>query len=390
MKTYRISAKIRESYNVFQVKASERDSFVSLSVELFEYLKSVPNIPFRIFFRVNDEMIEFITPQNFNADRIEQIIMARNKAYDNLDICVLRKDYPIFEGMIEGVRLKKIQQLLEREPDLDQNTLVLFSNLSQASQLIVRGGITQEVARRAEAAIASMIDGLMDCEIAIGTLSRMIIADPTLYDHSASVAMITGALCHGPLKKTKKDARHIASSGLYHDVGKTCVPYGILNKPGLFTAEEYELVKTHTTLGYDELRRVIDSGSINLSEETAIVALEHHEKFCGHGYPQQKYGRREEHDEGIHEFARIVAIADVYSALLMKRVYKEAYDASKALAIMDQDADSDFDPDIWKSFRGLVDRSIQAYDDSHPYVQRRGRILILDNENGRLKIKQSG
>jgi HD-GYP domain-containing protein (c-di-GMP phosphodiesterase class II) len=83
-------------------------------------------------------------------------------------------------------------------------------------------------------------------------------------------------------------------------------------------------MKSHTTLGYEELMQAIEKGA-PIDEEIAIVALEHHEKFCGGGYPTGKCGRLEEKADGIHYLARIVSIADVYSALLMKRVYKEAF-----------------------------------------------------------------
>ncbi len=109
------------------------------------------------------------------------------------------------------------------------------------------------------------------------------------------------------------------------------------------------MIKNHTSLGYDELKKAIANGA-PIEENVAIVALEHHEKFKGGGYPMGKTGRLEEKDNGIHEYARIVTIADVYSALLMKRVYKEAVSHQEALAIIREGAGSQFDPAVIEAF----------------------------------------
>ncbi len=383
---YAISKSVREKFKVVTITEADLKRFSNLSLELFSYLKEVKTIDFRIFFRVDLEVIEFITPKNFASDLVDAIISARNKEYSNLDICVERKDYPKFEQLVQNIRQKKIESLLKKDPNLDRKTIEVFGDLSQASQMIVRGGINKTVAQKAQIAANRLIDNLMDSEIAVGTLSRMILADETLYDHSAAVAMIAAIIARNLLGKSKEESEKIARAGLYHDVGKTCVPGHILNKPGKFTPEEFEIIKNHTTLGYDELKKAMASGA-PIEELVALVALEHHEKFKGGGYPLGKTGRSEEKEHGIHEYARIVTIADVYSALLMKRVYKEAYDQEKSLTLMRSFAPNDYDPMIWDKFEKSVTQSIDYYAAIEKVSDRdRSRIIVINDDGTRTTI----
>ena len=387
---YVIAKAVREKFRVFPITEADLKRFSNVSVELFGYLKEVKQIDFKIYFRVDFEMLEFITPKNFSMTQVDMILSAKNKDYANLEICVERKDFPRFALLIQEIRDKKIDRLLQQNSTLDRKTLINFADLSAASQMIVRGGINRSVAARAKEAAGRLIDDLMDSHVAMGTLSRMILADETLYDHSASVAMIAGIISRQMLGKSKEFSEKVARAGLYHDVGKTCVPGEILNKPGKFTPEEFEIIKTHTTLGYEELQKAMAAGA-PIEEDVASVALEHHEKFKGGGYPLGKIGRREEAANGIHEFARIVTIADIYSALLMKRVYKEAYDQEQSLAIMRSMAPNDYDPMIWEVFEKTVTSSVELYaakDKELASTESKGRILMRD-EYGRLKDMQN-
>ena len=275
---------------------------------------------------------------------------------------------------------------MEKEPTLDRKVLEVFGNLSNASQLVVRGGINKEVAKSIEASAAYLVDNLFDSQTAVATLSRMVIHDPTLYDHSASVAMLSGLISMQHLDRnlSKKEAAIVAQCGLYHDVGKTCVPSHILNKPGKFTDDEFKSMKDHAVFGETELLSVIQQGA-PIHEAAVRVAGEHHERWNGKGYPRGHCGElNDSNPNGIHLYTRIVTIADVYSALLMKRVYKEAFEPHDALIIMQKCAATDFDPIIFPKFVHSVVKSLNEADKA----RGKGRILYMD-ENGQLRDSKS-
>ena len=378
-KVFQIRDETRKRCKVFPVDEKTRKKFQPISMELFHFLFGVPTIGFSVFFRVGTEMIEFMRKEELSNELLEQIRDALAHEGADVEVSILRVDYPRFTELMQNMRQKKIEILMERNPELDRKVLDVFSNLSNASQMVVRGGISSDVALRVRAAASFAVSNLMDSELAIGTLSRMVIADPTLYDHSASVAMIASVIASKLMAKPlgAKETETVAQCALYHDVGKTCVPNHILNKPGKYTPEEFDVMKTHTTQGHEELQRCIKEGA-PIQDLAARVTLEHHEKFHGGGYPQGRQGRLEENAEtGIHLFSRIVTIADVYSALLMKRVYKPAYDAQDALKIMAQMA-RDFDPDLYRSFVIAVVKSLNVFQERRKGAK--GRILYFDEE----------
>ena len=337
--------------------------FIPICLELFPYLKETDKIDFSLYFRNGDEIIEFIRPNELSHELLEQMWAASLKPAALVEICLLRSEYKKFEAIIDSVRSKKIKAVLDMDRTLDPQVTEVYSTLSSASQMIVRGGITNHVANQAIAATATLMSTQIDSEVAVGTLSRMINCDSSLYDHSASVAMLSAIIASSflPSPLHKQECEVVAQCGLYHDAGKSCIANHVLNKPGIFTPEEFEIMKTHTHHGYDELQKAINKGA-PIHELSARVALEHHERFTGKGYPHGRKGRLEEDENGIHQYTRIVSIADVYSALLMKRVYKDALTSGEAIKLMKKVADNDFDPLIFDPFYKHVMSSIELFE----------------------------
>jgi len=130
-----------------------------------------------------------------------------------------------------------------------------------------------------------------------------------------------------------------------HDIGKIGIRDAILLKPGKLTPEEFEIMKTHTIIGHDILK---DSPSKFL-QMGGIIALGHHEKYDGSGYP---YGIK---GEEIPIEARIVAVADVFDALVSVRPYKNAWSTQAALEYMASHRGRHFDPDVLDAFMSQID-----------------------------------
>ncbi len=125
-----------------------------------------------------------------------------------------------------------------------------------------------------------------------------------------------------------------------HDLGKVAIPDSILNKPEKLTDEEFEVMKTHTIIGYN----VLKSSDRELLKKAAVIALEHHEKYDGTGYPEGKSGN------DIHIFGRIAALADVFDALSNDRVYRKAWDLNDILQFIKDQSGKQFDPEIIEIF----------------------------------------
>jgi putative two-component system response regulator len=125
-----------------------------------------------------------------------------------------------------------------------------------------------------------------------------------------------------------------------HDIGKLQIPGRIVFKPGKLEPEEWEIMKTHTIAG----ARLLEGSSFDEVEQASQVALCHHEKFDGSGYPNGLVG------DSIPVFARIVAVADVFDALTTKRSYKSAYPIDTSAGIIHEGAGAHFDPAVVEAF----------------------------------------
>jgi putative two-component system response regulator len=126
-----------------------------------------------------------------------------------------------------------------------------------------------------------------------------------------------------------------------HDVGKIGIPDAILRKPGKLDLDEWAVMKTHTTLGADILR----DDANDLLQLASVIAVSHHEKWDGSGYPN---GLSE---DAIPEAGRIVAVADVFDALISSRTYKEAWPVEMAIAYIQDNSGIHFDPAVAASFQ---------------------------------------
>lgn len=139
------------------------------------------------------------------------------------------------------------------------------------------------------------------------------------------------------------EARQIRIAAALHDIGKLKIPADILNKPGKLTALEFEIVKTHTIFGAEMLASVQGV----LGEMARATALYHHEWYDGGGY----WGRRANE---VPRYVPVVSISDVFVALISERPYKAAWPVERALAYIQNQAGTQFDPALVEAFIPLV------------------------------------
>ena len=173
--------------------------------------------------------------------------------------------------------------------------------------------------------------------------------DPTIGVHLDRVRRYADALGRlAGLSEARLAELHYASP--LHDLGKIGMPLELLNKPSGLTAAEMEVIKQHTVIGH----RILDGSSWPVIRCAAQIALSHHECWNGNGYPYGLNGLQ------IPVDARIVAIADVYDALLSPRAYKPAWDDDRVIAEMRKMRAIRFDPDFFDLFVSNLPRIIAS------------------------------
>ncbi len=188
--------------------------------------------------------------------------------------------------------------------------------------------------------------------------------DDMTYVHSLNVSLICSVF-GGWLKLSPEDIRVLTLAGLLHDIGKMLIPREIIAKPDKLTAEEFKIVKTHALKGYQALK----DQSIDIRIKYA--ALMHHERCDGSGYPNGFVS------EQIDDFAKIIAIADVYDAMTSSRRYRNAICPFEVVAEFEKDGFLKFDPGYLMIF---LERMVESY--LHNIVRlsdgREGEVIMIN------------
>ncbi|MBV5263303.1 HD-GYP domain-containing protein [Pinisolibacter aquiterrae] len=158
-------------------------------------------------------------------------------------------------------------------------------------------------------------------------------------DHIARMSRICGILAEG-MGLSVEDRRLVEIAAQMHDVGKVGIPDEILFKPGALSPEERKVMETHTDLGWT----ILEGSKSRLLQMAAEIAVSHHERWDGTGYPKGLAG------EAIPVVGRITALADVFDALMSVRPYKPAWPIEKAIAFVADGSGSHFDPACVEAF----------------------------------------
>lgn len=199
------------------------------------------------------------------------------------------------------------------------NTIMLFTKQKQLTRMV-----SEQVSQREHETL-----------LMVTVLSHIVEArNGESGEHVQNINVITEILLKNLLSKTDRykgiaqDVDVICTASSFHDIGKINIPAELLNKPGKLTAEEYEIMKTHTTIGgdmMDELTKFKDEPLVKYSRQ---ICRWHHERWDGGGYPDGLKG------DDIPIAAQVVSLADVYDALTSDRCYKKAYCHEKSMEMI--------------------------------------------------------
>ncbi|NLK22315.1 MAG: HD-GYP domain-containing protein [Epulopiscium sp.] len=212
-----------------------------------------------------------------------------------------------------------------------------------------------------------MIDILESKSDIFAFLHNLRSGDDYTYTHSVNVSLLCNIFGQW-LGIYGEELKNLTVAGLIHDIGKTKIDTKILNKPGKLTPEEFEEIKKHTIYGF----RMIESQDIH--NDIKMAVLMHHEKYDGTGYP---LGARENQ---INDFAKIVAIADIYDAMTSDRSYRERFCPFKVIETFEQEAYGKLDTKFLLSFLKNI-----AYNYLNCWVRlstgEEGEIMFINSNN---------
>lgn len=204
-------------------------------------------------------------------------------------------------------------------------------------------GLYNEYIDDATNTLSDFVDAVLDQDDLTFNIENLNFHDNIQYNHALSIAVLCIAMAR-ELRLNKKSIFNLAFAAIIHDIGDSQLPTGLLEKPAKLTEEEFEEVKKHTIEGFN----IVSSSSNNISSHIKEGVLSHHERYDGSGYPNGLKGKN------IPFFARIISVADVYSALTSSRPYRSAYQPAEAIEYIMGNAGRQFDPGVVKAFLKVV------------------------------------
>lgn len=237
------------------------------------------------------------------------------------------------------LRSKSISIIKETFKNIESLTNI-SSNISKSKNSLLKQ--QEEYFKSINDIAEELLDNILQNKNILVSLVDIKSMDNYTYQHSVNVAVLSLVLGIA-LKLTKSELIDLCIGALLHDIGKVLIPNEIITKEGPLTFEEFNKIKEHSRSGYDYI-----SKNNSIKSVSKVIALQHHERVDGLGYPDGLNGTK------IHKFAKIVSIADVYDALTSDRCYRRAMCASDALEYIMANVNTLFDFEIVQVFSKII------------------------------------
>lgn len=269
------------------------------------------------------------------VDKTGRILVARKTSLDDYIIDALRKmkitgvyiregEEEVIESNVEASpeTLQKIEQLKKEDRSKIQLTESVRKRVAEGMQFMFSNPRSEGFMDTANSISGELMKAITENDAIAVDIDMLKVSDEYTFKHSVDVASISMIIAKQS-GMSEKDVYQIGVAGLLHDLGKSEIPNEILNKPARLTEEEFALMKKHPVLGYNLLKEKPD-----ITSEVLLGVLQHHEKTDGSGYPLGLNFER------ICPYARIIAVADIYDALVTERPYKKGFSPRDAVEMI--------------------------------------------------------
>lgn len=248
-------------------------------------------------------------------------------------------------------------KIVPDEPLVTLRGVLIYGIIPRVIELVAISFICISITGKLQKLISALVNKnnqlYEEQQIMVGSLSELVETQShETGQHVKRVAAYTEILCRA-MGLSEEETWKISVASMMHDVGKICVPREILHKPGKLTEEEFSEIKKHVDYGY----KLLENSPGEIMWLAAKIAWQHHERYDGKGYQNELSG------EKIDIYARAVAVADVFDALVSKRCYKKSWTPSQAREEILNQSGEQFDPHITKLFDEHFDEFLKVMED---------------------------
>lgn len=248
-------------------------------------------------------------------------------------------------------------KIVPDEPLVTLRGVLIYGIIPRVIELVAISLICISITGKLQKLISALVNKnnqlYEEQQIMVGSLSELVETQShETGQHVKRVAAYTEILCRA-MGLSEEETWKISVASMMHDVGKICVPREILHKPGKLTEEEFSEIKKHVDYGY----KLLENSPGEIMRLAANIAWQHHERYDGKGYQNELSG------ENINIYARAVAVADVFDALVSKRCYKKSWTPTQAREEILNQSGGQFDPHITKLFDEHFDEFLKVMED---------------------------
>ncbi|WP_042222671.1 HD-GYP domain-containing protein [Oceanobacillus manasiensis] len=263
----------------------------------------------------------------------------------------------------------KVDQTIPDKLRIEATNMIkdTFTELQEVG-LSKRSYIIEERSTGLKNVVEKILGEIQQNEKSLSLLADIFVSDNYVFQHSLNVTIYSLAI-GVELNFSKKQLAEIGVGAMLHDIGKMFIDPNILQKPDKLTDEEFEIIKGHTQVGFDYLRK-----HPYIPTVISHCAFQHHERLDGSGYP------RGIQESEIHPYAKVIGIADVFDAVTSSRVYRDAMLPHEGLEILYAGAVNLFDKEMIEAFK----RSVVAYPNGLTIELSDGRIGVVIRQNSNL------
>jgi HD-GYP domain-containing protein (c-di-GMP phosphodiesterase class II) len=324
------------------------NNFFSVSFDLILLDKSIP-YDLYVNSSASEERERFVRIYPKNDDLTSEDLKLFKKKYFQLYVHESQRDNYLrsliqVKGALDSTKTEVIK-----------SSAILYLDKLFDSDKEFTTELLSETIAECKTAVESMVDVIKDYDVSKlqSLIASLSFHDFYTYDHSINVSMYCISLYRAAKPNATNDEIVMAGlGGLLHDIGKIKISTDIINKPEKLSDEEFNIIKTHPTFGFELLNEnpcKCEGVDFNVIKR---VVHEHHENYNGTGYPKKLSGA------DIHLFARVTAIADFFDAITTKRTYHEVLTTEDAISVMTKTVGKKLDPHLFdiftKSIKQLV------------------------------------
>lgn len=314
-----------------------------MTVDIKTFRDATRDIDFDVFLFVSEGNFAHVFSRNTGLDykRLAQY-MAKGVQY----LHIRREDEPAYRKFIS----RKASEIFSDPSTPQEKKIAVLLNMTEQNmaEIFSKMSVEEDAAKDTQRLIKGYVDTMIQKPHTLALILRLVGHGDYLYYHSIAVAIFSMFIARASGQFNRRMLEIVGMGGFLHDIGATQLPKEVVCSPTEFTEEQWRIMKSHCRIGMKMLE-----GNPEIPDEVRYIVYQHHEEPGGQGYPNNLRG------PVIYYPAKIVALADAFSALISKRPFREAFTVEKALEIL-KGAPGKYDRELIKMLSSVFPNSSGA------------------------------